>query len=48
MELIIFMLSFICMQDFIYPPNVAFGLGGNEYRYALIQMHYDNPSRRSG
>ncbi|XP_019856277.1 PREDICTED: DBH-like monooxygenase protein 1 [Amphimedon queenslandica] len=35
-------------QDFIYPPNVAYGLGGNEYRYALIQMHYDNPNRLSG
>ncbi|XP_011406131.1 PREDICTED: DBH-like monooxygenase protein 1 homolog [Amphimedon queenslandica] len=35
-------------EDFVYPSNVAYPIGGDQYRYAYIEMHYDNPNRLSG
>ena len=37
------------MQDFIYPENVAFPIGGpDDKQYAVIQIHYNNPNENSG
>ena len=37
------------IQDFIYPDNVAYPLGGaGNPRFVVIEMHYDNPNQRSG
>ena len=36
-------------QGFVYPENVAFPVGGPGFpRYAVIQIHYNNPERVSG
>ena len=36
-------------QDFIYPENVAFPIGGpGASRYLVIEMHYNNPDTVSG
>ena len=37
------------LQDFIYPENVAYPLGGPDSpRYVVIEIHYDNPLLHSG
>ena len=37
------------LQDFTYPDNVAYPLGGEgNPRFVVIEMHYDNPNLRSG
>ena len=52
-------LAFYCMcytehctcvlQDFIYPENVAYPIGGpGSARYLVMEMHYDNPNMTSG
>jgi hypothetical protein len=36
------------LQDFIYPQEVAYPIGGpGSQRYLVMQVHYDNPMRRS-
>ena len=33
------------MQGFVYPEGVAYKIGGpGYYRYALLEIHYDNPN----
>ena len=40
---------FNCLQDFIYPENVAYPIGGpNDKQFAVIQIHYNNPDKVSG
>lgn len=35
-------------QDFIYPQNVAYPIGGaNGRQFLVMQVHYDNPIRNS-
>ena len=52
-------LAFYCMcytehctcvlQDFIYPENVAYPIGGpGSARFLVMEMHYDNPDMRNG
>ena len=43
-------LHFICLaQDFIYPPNVGYPIGGaGGSQFAVIEMHYDNPRLMRG
>ena len=37
------------LQDFIYPENVAYPIGGpGSARFLVMEMHYDNPDMRSG
>lgn len=37
------------LQDFIYPDNVAYPLGGaGSPRFVVVEMHYDNPNLQSG
>ena len=37
------------LQDFIYPENVAYPIGGpGTARFLVMEMHYDNPDMRSG
>ena len=37
------------LQDFIYPENVAYPIGGpGSARFLVMEMHYDNPDLRSG
>ena len=44
-----FIIYHIYMQDFIYPENVAFPIGGpDDKQYAVIQIHYNNPNEDSG
>jgi len=36
-------------QDFLYPPNVGYPIGGPAgSQFAVIEMHYDNPRLMSG
>ena len=36
-------------QDFIYPQEVAYPIGGaSGQRFLVMQVHYDNPMRNSG
>ena len=36
-------------QDFIYPDNVGFPIGGpDSNQYAVIELHYNNPEEASG
>ena len=38
-----------CTQDFIFPQEVAYPIGGEENaQYAILEMHYDNPAGISG
>ena len=40
---------FLCEQDFYYPENVAYPIGGpGDPGLVLLQMHYDNPQQVSG
>ena len=42
-------ISNIVLQEFIYPENVAYPVGGpGNPRYVVIEMHYDNPNQNSG
>ncbi len=37
------------LQDFVFPPEVALPIGGDNFgRYLVIEMHYDNPKLRAG
>ena len=37
------------LQDFIYPKNVAYPIGGpGNARFLVMEIHYDNPNLRSG
>ena len=37
------------MQDFVYPEDVAFPIGGPlTPEYMVIEMHYDNPNFDAG
>ena len=37
------------LQDFIYPENVAYPIGGpGNPRFLVMEIHYDNPDMRSG
>ena len=49
-ELLIFVMDELhYLQDFIYPENVAYPLGGPDTpRYVVIEIHYDNPMQHSG
>ena len=39
----------LILQDFIYPENAAYPLGGPDSpRYVVIEIHYDNPLLHSG
>ena len=39
----------VYLQDFIYPDNVAYPLGGaGSPRFVVVEMHYDNPNLQSG
>ena len=41
--------SILCMQDFLYPEGVGLKVGeGSTARYALLEIHYDNPNKREG
>lgn len=33
-------------QDFVYPDNIAYPFGGEEY--IMIELHYDNPQEIEG
>ena len=36
-------------QDFIYPDNVGYPIGGPDGReYAVIELHYNNPKETAG
>eukprot|EP00731_Ephydatia_muelleri_P011378 Em0006g272a len=36
-------------NDFIYPPGIAFPIGGrSDEQYVVMEMHYNNPSLTSG
>ena len=36
------------MQDFVYPQDVAYPIGGlSGQRYLVMQVHYDNPMMQS-
>lgn len=36
-------------QDFVYPENVGYPVGGpGEVYNMVIEMHYDNPNRAEG
>jgi len=38
-----------CDQDFYYPENVAYPVGGpGEPEFVVLEMHYDNPQLVSG
>ena len=40
---------YILAQDFIYPPNVGYPIGGaGGSQFAVIEMHYDNPRLMRG
>ena len=44
----LFHVSF-CDQDFFYPENVAYPVGGpGEPEFVVLEMHYDNPQLVSG
>ena len=44
-----FKLPCCLLQDFIYPENVAYPIGGPaSARFLVMEMHYDNPDMRSG
>ena len=35
-------------QDFVYPQDVAYPIGGaNGQRFLVMELHYDNPGRNS-
>ena len=37
------------LQDFIYPENVAYPIGGpGNPQFLVMEIHYDNPNLRSG
>ena len=37
------------LQDFVYPNNVAYPIGGpDSHRFMVMQVHYDNPMMNSG
>ena len=37
------------LQNFIYPENVAYPIGGpGNPRFLVMEIHYDNPNLRSG
>ena len=37
------------LQDFIYPENVAYPIGGpGAARFLVMEMHYDNPNGQRG
>jgi len=37
------------LQDFIYPENVAYPIGGpGNPQFLVMEIHYDNPDMRSG
>ena len=37
------------LQDFIYPENVAYPIGGpGNARFLVMEIHYDNPNLTSG
>ena len=41
--------TYFLLQDFIYPENVAYPIGGpGSARYLVMEMHYDNPDMDSG
>ena len=42
------MIFFIKIQDF--PEDLAYPLGGseNEFKYFMLQIHYDNPQKLDG
>ena len=38
-----------CDQDFYYPENVAYPVGGpGNSQFVMLEMHYDNPQLVSG
>ena len=40
---------FPLVKDFIYPPGIAFPIGGrSDEQYVVMEMHYNNPSLTSG
>ena len=43
-------LHFTCaLQDFLFPPNVGYPIGGpGGSQFAVIEMHYDNPRLTRG
>ena len=39
----------LTMQDFLYPEDVAYPIGGEgNPHYIILEMHYDNPAEVSG
>ena len=37
------------LQDFVYPENVAYPMGGpGSARFLVIEMHYNNPDLQRG
>lgn len=37
------------LQDFVYPENVAYPVGGpGNARFLVMEIHYDNPDMQSG
>ena len=37
------------LQDFVYPENVAYPVGGpGNARFLVMEIHYDNPDSHSG
>ena len=41
--------TYCLLQDFVYPENVAYPIGGpGNARFLVMEMHYDNPDMNSG
>ena len=37
------------LQDFVYPENVAYPIGGpGNARFLVMEIHYDNPESHRG
>ena len=37
------------LQDFVYPDNVAYPIGGSTGKqFAMIEIHYNNPKETAG
>ena len=44
-----YVLIALMLQDFVYPQDVAYPIGGRgNPQYVILEMHYDNPNEDSG
>ena len=49
MELYASYIYYWFLQDFVYPENVAYPMGGpGSARFLVVEMHYNNPQLRGG